>query len=63
MTKENTTLTDAHHVAIRVGLANSIRNSWRHRKYDTSRQIVKDAVSTLRLVRNSWKLEATPWTK
>ena len=54
-------LTDAHHIAIRVGLVNTIRNTWPHRRFDTSRDIVKNAVSTLRLVRNSWKLESTPW--
>jgi hypothetical protein len=61
MTKENTTLTDAHHIAIRSALVVSIRDSWKLRRFPHSRKSVKDAVSTLRLVRNSWKLESTPW--
>jgi hypothetical protein len=63
MTKENTTtLTDKHHIALRSALVVSIRDSWKLRRFPHSRQSVKDAISTLRLVRNSWKLEATPWT-
>jgi hypothetical protein len=61
-TTTTTTLKNKHHIAIRVALVSSIRKDWKLRQDQDVRQLIKDSICTLRLVRNSWKLESTPWS-
>ena len=60
--KETTTLTNGQHIAIRVALMQSIRSYYKTRRFVGNRESVRDAISALRLIRNTDKLEATEYT-
>jgi hypothetical protein len=62
MKETNTTLTNGHHIAIRVALMQSIRGYFKVRHLVNNRESITDAISALRLIRNSDKLEATEYT-
>jgi|688.fasta_scaffold294147_5 hypothetical protein len=60
--KDTITLDHGHHIAIRVALMQHIRTQFGIRRLLNNRESITDAISALRLVRNSDKLESTPYS-
>jgi hypothetical protein len=60
--KDTITLDTSHHIAIRIALMQSIRTHLQIRHLLNNRESIRDAISALRLVRNSDKLESTPYS-
>jgi hypothetical protein len=60
--KDAIILTNENHTAIRVALMQSIREYYRLRRFPGVTKSVKEAVAALRVIRNSSKLESTPFS-